>query len=93
MAVHFDAVGIMSVISLSLGSLFNLVGPDLIILFGIFFVCIPFVIWMVVDCALRETDQNNAKVAWLLVILFAPAGSLIYFFVRKLSRPSPPPLP
>ncbi len=71
-----------------MASLFNLVGPDLLILFAIFFVTIPFVIWMVVDCALNESPENNLKLVWLLVILFAPCGSLAYFFVRKLSRSS-----
>jgi hypothetical protein len=76
-----------------LASVFNLAGPDLLIIFAIFFITIPFVIWMVVDCAVHESSENNLKLVWLLVILFAPCGSLIYFFVRKISRPSPPPLP
>ena len=72
---------------------FNLAGPDLVVILAIFFVTIPFVIWMVVDCALNETSENNLKLVWLLVILFAPGGSLIYFFVRKISRVPPRKLP
>lgn len=73
-----------------LASLFNLAGPDLLVICAIFFLTIPFVIWMVVDCVLNEFSENNLKLIWLLVIFFAPCGSLIYFFARKLSRPSPP---
>ena len=79
-------------LSLLVMSLFNLAGPDFLMIFAIFFISIPFVIWMVVDCALHESDENNLKIVWLLVIFFAPAGSLIYFFVRKLNRPSRPSL-
>jgi hypothetical protein len=79
-------------LSLFVMSIFNLAGPDFLVLFAIAFLSIPFVIWMVIDCALHESDANNLKIVWLLVIFFAPAGSLIYFFVRKLNRSSPPSL-
>jgi hypothetical protein len=71
-----------------LASIFNLAGPDFFIIFTLFVVSTLFVIWMVVDCALNESSENNLKLVWMLVILFAPLGSLIYFFVRKLSRSS-----
>ena len=38
---------------------------------------------MIVDSATRETDEGNNKTIWLLVILLAPFGSLIYFFCAK----------
>jgi len=50
--------------------------------------------WMLIDCVKRESNEDNNKLIWVLVILLAPFGSLIYFFVRKISRsPSPPSLP
>lgn len=74
----------------AVASFVNLAAPDLLIFFALFFVTIPFVIWMIVDCALNESSEHNLKLVWLLIILFAPCGSLIYFFVRKISRSSPP---
>ncbi len=50
-------------------------------------VCSPFVVWMIVDCARYESLRNDSlKHVWLLIILFAPGGSLIYFFARKRTR-------
>ena len=80
----------MNLIPQTIGSLFNLAGPDLLVLLV---VPLAFVTWMVIDCAVRETAEDNLKLVWMLVILFAPFGSLIYFFVRKLNRVSPPRLP
>ena len=73
-----------------LASLFNLAGPDLIIILLIFLM-MGFPVWMLVDCLNRESSEGNTKLIWILVILFAPLGSVIYFFARKLSRPSLPP--
>jgi hypothetical protein len=91
--LHLFEVIIMTALFPILASLLNLAGPDLLIIFFIFGISIPFVIWMIVDCALYESDQNNLKLVWVLVILFAPAGSLIYLFARKLQRSTPPQLP
>ena len=72
---------------------FNLAGPDLVILLLIL-VMVGFPIWMLIDCIRHESNEDNNKLIWILVILLAPLGSLIYFFVRKLSRPpTSPPLP
>jgi hypothetical protein len=53
-------------------------------LFGI--LALAFTIWMVVDCATNETNTGNTKLIWILVIIFVPFGSLVYFFVRKMGR-------
>ena len=48
-----------------------------------------FWIWMLVDCATRETIQGSEKVAWILIILFTHfIGAAIYFFVRRSRRPA-----
>ena len=58
-----------------------------IALVALFLLCCPFVVWMIVDCARYESlDNANVKHVWLLIILFVPSGSLIYFFVRKRRR-------
>lgn len=53
-------------------------------LFGL--LALAFVIWMIVDCIQNETSVGNTKLIWILVIIFVPFGSLIYFFVRKIKR-------
>jgi hypothetical protein len=69
---------------------FNLGGPDFVIILLIVLMW-GFPIWMVVDCIQRESNEGNTKLIWILVILLAPLGSVIYFFARKLQRPSLPP--
>lgn len=44
-------------------------------------------IWMIVDCATRETTEGNTKLTWILVIIFVGwIGALIYFFARRQER-------
>ena len=58
-----------------------------IILVAFAVVAAPFVIWMIADCARHESlDNANVKHVWLLIILFAPGGSVIYYFARKRRR-------
>ena len=39
-----------------------------------------FWIWMLVDCATKESNQSNDKIVWILIILFTHfIGALIYF--------------
>ena len=60
------------------------------------FVALAFWIWMIADCARRETD--GGLVAWLLLILFfGIIGAPLYFLLRHLPgrsfvrfRPEPP---
>lgn len=74
--------------------LFALIGLGVLelgIIFLVFGCGLAFWLWMIVDCINHETDPGN-KIAWLLVILLVGfIGAPLYFFVRKLSRPSTPP--
>jgi len=46
-----------------------------------------FWMWMLVDCATKESDLGNTKIVWLLIILFTHMiGALLYFFVRRPER-------
>jgi len=46
-----------------------------------------FWIWMLVDCATKERNQDNEKIVWILIILFTHfIGALLYFFVRRPKR-------
>ena len=46
-----------------------------------------FWIWMLVDCATKESSQGNDKIIWILVIIFTHwVGALIYFLVRRPER-------
>jgi len=78
----------------TVAALFNVACPDLIFLPFILLPLLGFPIWMLIDCIKRESDKGNTKLIWVLVIIIAPFGSLIYFFARKLRRSSlPPPVP
>ena len=60
-------------------------GGEIIIILSLLAI-IAFQIWMVVDCAIHET-QTGSKVAWILVILLVSClGSALYYFIRKLPR-------
>jgi len=64
-----------------IASLFNLAGPDLLII-------APFVIfwiWMLIDCA--KNERGIVQVGWILVIMLG--GALIYLFCRMLPRSKP----
>lgn len=46
-----------------------------------------FWIWMLVDCATKESSQGNDKIVWVLVIALTHViGAAIYFFVRRPTR-------
>jgi len=48
---------------------------------------VAFWIWMLVDCATKESSQGNDKIIWILVIIFTHwLGALIYFLVRRPER-------
>jgi hypothetical protein len=57
------------------------------ILLPLLLLAFAFWIWMLVDCATKESSQGNDKVIWILVILFTHwIGALIYFLVRRPER-------
>lgn len=44
-------------------------------------------IWMLVEVLSRETDENNNRLIWALVIIFTHSvGALIYIFARRGER-------
>jgi hypothetical protein len=46
-----------------------------------------FWIWMLIDCATKESSEGNDKVIWVLIIIFTNwIGALIYFLVRRPER-------
>ena len=46
-----------------------------------------FWIWMLIDCATRESSQGYDKLVWIVVIALTNwIGALIYFFVRRPQR-------
>jgi hypothetical protein len=67
-----------------ISSFFNLGAADAVTIM-LLFVLIGFFLWMVIDCATKEPDANQ-RLVWLLIIIFVPLGSVVYFFARKLSR-------
>lgn len=46
-----------------------------------------FWIWMLVECATKESDTGNTKVVWAIIIVFTNMiGATIYYFVRRPQR-------
>lgn len=58
----------------------------IISLLGVFlaFLGITFWMWMLADCATKESDQGNDRLIWTLIILIANIfGALLYWIVRR----------
>ena len=67
--------------------MFNLSGFFHIGINGIAVFATLFWIWVLIDCITKESSEGNDKVAWVLIILFAPLiGALLYYFVRRPER-------
>lgn len=69
---------------MSFGWLFLVLG-----LFGALFGIAGTVLWIVflVEVLQKETDENNVKLVWALVIIFTGwIGALIYLLVRRPQR-------
>ncbi len=46
-----------------------------------------FWVWMLIECATKETDQGNTKLVWILIIVFTHLiGAFIYLLVRRPQR-------
>ena len=44
-------------------------------------------IWMLIECATKETDENNQRLIWVLIVaLTSWIGALIYLIVRRPAR-------
>ena len=71
---------------------------SVVILGGLKLLSIPFLtflvapltalwIWMLVDCATKETDEGNTKIVWILIIIFTHwLGAQIYLLARRPQR-------
>lgn len=61
-------------------------------IFGFFVFCIlvlgfVFWLWMLVDCATKESSEGNDKLVWILVIIFTNIiGAVVYWLVRRPQR-------
>ncbi len=50
-------------------------------------VVMAFWIWMLVDCATKESDQGNNKLIWILIIVLTHwIGALLYLLIRRPQR-------
>jgi Phospholipase_D-nuclease N-terminal len=46
-----------------------------------------FWLWILVDCAIKESVEGNTKVIWILIIVFANfIGAVVYWLVRRPQR-------
>ena len=46
-----------------------------------------FWVFIIVDCATKESATGNDKLIWILIVIFTHwVGALIYYFVRRPQR-------
>ena len=58
-----------------------------LLIFAIGIASCVFWIWMIIDCATKETDENNNRVLWVLIIVFVHVlGALLYLLIRRPQR-------
>ena len=49
---------------------------------------LAFIIWMIIDCIQRKFKNDAEKIIWIvLIVLTTWIGSLVYYFVIKISNP------
>jgi hypothetical protein len=63
------------------------IGIQELLLISVFLCGFVFWLWMLVDCATKETDEGNTKLVWVVIILFANiVGAVVYWWVRRPRR-------
>ena len=65
-----------------------MIGGAFALMFGLVVILgFLFWVWMLIDCATKESDQGNTKIVWVIIIVFTNlVGALIYFFVQRPQR-------
>jgi membrane-associated phospholipid phosphatase len=57
------------------------------LIIGLILLSSLFCIWMLIDCATKESDVGNTRVVWVIIVLFTHIiGAAIYYFVRRPQR-------
>ena len=71
-------------------SFLGVAGPGSFLLFTAFWVLVSaFWLWMLVDCLTKKRVTDNAKLVWVLVLLFTHGvGALLYLVFVRLRRPA-----
>ena len=71
----------------SMSSGLNFLALLSLVFLGIGILGTAFWIWMLVECATKESAEGNDKTVWVLIILFTHAiGAALYFIVRRPRR-------
>ncbi len=56
-------------------------------LVGLGLLVMAFWLWMLIECATKESSTGNDKLIWVLILIFTHLlGALLYFFVRRPRR-------
>jgi prolipoprotein diacylglyceryltransferase len=65
-----------------------MIGAFFILIFGLVtLIGFIFWLWMLIDCATKESDQGNTKIVWIIIIVFTNfVGAMVYFLVRRSQR-------
>ncbi len=65
--------------------LLSLLGLGLLV--GLALLAMGFWVWMLIDCATKESTIGNDKLIWVLIILFTHLlGALLYCLIRRPRR-------
>ncbi|MCK4648368.1 PLDc_N domain-containing protein [bacterium] len=71
----------------AVGASFGLGLFTILLFFGIGVLGTIFWIWMLIDCATKETGKGSDKIVWVIIILVTHLlGAAIYFFARRPKR-------
>jgi hypothetical protein len=63
------------------------------VMIGLMILSQAFWVWMIIDCCTGEHLDDNSKIVWILVIIFANwIGAIIYFCAGRKKKQTPPPL-
>jgi len=58
-----------------------------LVLLGIGVLGTTFWMWMLIECATKESNQGNTKIVWAIIIIFTHLiGALLYFLLRRPER-------
>ena len=62
------------------------IGGGEILILTLFALYPAFWLWMIIECATKETVKGDERLTWLLINIFVPFGWLIYMIVRRPKR-------
>jgi hypothetical protein len=65
-----------------------LVGCLISLISGVFWLALTvFMVWMIIDCASKETREGNERLIWIIIMVCVPyIGAAAYYLIRRPER-------